>query len=63
MHTLERFSDLTVWKAPKGVKQDWSLTYNQILCMPRETSAQQTQSDVKRVSLALCMVAIVQVLT
>lgn len=42
-HAPERFSELTVWKAPKGAKQDSSVTYNQILVMPRETSVQQTQ--------------------
>lgn len=53
MHAPERFSELTVWKASKGAKQDSSLTYNQILGMPRETSVQQTQWEVESASLSV----------
>lgn len=42
--TLERFSELTVWKAPEGLKWDSSLARNQNLGMPRNTSVQQTHN-------------------
>lgn len=37
-HILERFSELTEWKAPEGLKKDSRLACNHILSMPRHTT-------------------------